>query len=342
MKIGIIGSGQLARMMIMAGKPLGLSFVTYSPDEFTSMGEYAAHIRGDYTDQQQLFQMFEQVDVVTYEHENLPSELLANLEQRFVLRPGSKVIATVQDRLFEKQCFTRLAIPTNEYIEVNSVDEVKQAAKRLGYPFIIKSRRNGYDGKHQYRIHHASDIDSLLSDEQCSNCIAESFVDFEREISVIAVRDHHGQCRFYDVCENHHIDGILSTTHNRIGDAIAKQACEYSKRLLDDMGYVGVLAIEFFVKQAQLYANEVAPRVHNSGHWTIEGAKTSQFENHIRAVAGLPLGSCESIARVRMDNCIGKMPDIHSVLANDNAHYHDYEKAPRPGRKVGHITTFID
>lgn len=341
MKIGIIGSGQLARMLILAGIPMGFSFVTYSPDESTSMGKYAAHIVGQYDDETGLKKLLDQVDVVTYEHENLPVGILKNIEANYPLRPGSKAIATVQDRLSEKQCFNRLTIPTNEYRAIDSVDDARQAAETLGFPFIIKTRRNGYDGKNQWRIESTQDIDTLISEEHCKNCIAEAFVDFDREVSIIAARNVAGQTDCYDISENKHRQGILHTTLNRPNDSALKQAYDYAQTLMTDLDYVGVIAIEFFEKNGQLLANEVAPRVHNSGHWTIEGARTSQFENHLRAISAQALGNCNSTATVRMDNCIGEIPAFDEILSNPNAHYHNYEKTPRPGRKLGHITTYI-
>ncbi len=340
MKVGIIGAGQLARMMIVAGIPMGITFATYSPEEISSMGEYAAHTVGSYDDTEALATFASTVDVLTYEHENLPVDALQKIEADSRLYPGSKIIGQVQDRLLEKQMFNRLAVPTNSFFEINSVDDAKKVGEELGYPFIIKARRFGYDGKHQYRINHTHDLDAL-SDEQCHNCIAEAFVAFDREVSIIVVRSQQGECEFYDICENQHEAGILRQTENIIIGPMFEPACELVQKIVDDADYVGVLALELFVKDNQLLANEVAPRVHNSGHWTIEGADTSQFENHLRAICDLPLGSTQSVTDVRMTNCIGEMPDIQEVLQDPMAHYHDYGKSPRPGRKLGHITTIL-
>lgn len=341
MIIGIIGSGQLARMMMLAGLPMGLNFATYSPDKQSSLGELVQHVQGRYDDVSALMAFANEVDVVTYEHENLPADVLSQLEQNACLRPGSRVIANVQDRLLEKQLFETLGIPTNQFFAINNNDDLSHASKVLGYPFIIKSRRNGYDGKHQFRIQDEQALAQLMAEETLTDCIAESFVDFQREVSILAVRGQDGACDFYDVCENQHRDGILRVTENRTNDPSFESLCSYATKLLQAMDYVGVLAIEFFECNGKLIANEVAPRVHNSGHWTIEGAYSSQFSNHIRAVAGLPLGSCRSIAPVRMQNCIGAMPKREEVLRHPLSHYHDYAKAPREGRKLGHITTFI-
>ncbi|MDF1760803.1 MAG: 5-(carboxyamino)imidazole ribonucleotide synthase [Coxiellaceae bacterium] len=341
MKIGIIGSGQLARMMILAGIPMGLSFVTYGPDAVTSMGEYAPHCKGEYDDADALKRFASSVDVLTYEHENLPVEVLRQVESQYALYPGSEVIGQVQDRLFEKQMFEKLGVPTNAFIEINSIDDAKKAGEELGFPFIIKARRFGYDGKHQYRINHTHDLEAITN-EQCQNCIAEAFVAFDREISIIVVRSQQGECQFYDVCENQHEAGILRQTENQINDPLFEAACNEIEKIVDSVNYVGVMALELFVKDDQLLANEVAPRVHNSGHWTIEGADTSQFENHVRAICNLPLGSTQSITEVQMTNCIGEMPNIHGVLKNPMAYYHDYGKSPRPGRKLGHITVIKD
>ncbi len=341
MKIGIIGAGQLARMMMLAGIPMGLSFLTYGPDEVTSMGEYVPHIKGGYEDLDALKSFAASVDVVTYEHENLPVEVLRQIESRHALYPGSEVIGQVQDRLFEKQMFEKLGVPTNAFIKINSVDDAKKAGEQLGFPFIIKARRFGYDGKHQYRINHMHDLEPI-TDEQCKNCIAEGFVAFDREISIIVVRSQQGECQFYDICENQHEAGILRQTENQINDPLFDAACAEIEKIVESVNYVGVMTLELFVKDNQLLANEVAPRVHNSGHWTIEGADTSQFENHVRAICGLPLGSTQSITEVQMTNCIGEMPDIHEALKNPMAYYHDYGKSPRPGRKLGHITVIKD
>lgn len=340
MRIGILGSGQLARMMILAGLPMGLTFTTYGPDAHSTMGEYAPHVVGDYDDAAAVAAFAKSVDVVTYEHENLPADLLKQVEQAATLRPCSNVIAQVQDRLFEKQLFVELGIPTNAFQVIDSNDDLRAAAQALGFPFIVKSRRNGYDGKHQHRINTPEQLEALIQSHSLSDCLAEGFVDFDREISIVAVRSASGQSAFYDVCQNHHESGILRSTINCPNDASFDALCLHAMRLLEAMDYVGVLAIEFFDCNGALYANEVAPRVHNSGHWTIEGAYTSQFANHVRAVAGLPLGSCRSSALVRMDNCIGTMPSLNDVLQNPFSHRHDYMKSPRPGRKLGHKTTF--
>lgn len=340
MIVGILGAGQLARMMILAGLPMGLSFKTYSPDHKPSTSEMVEHRCGQYDDIEALRAFSSEVDVVTYEHENLSVLALESIESQITLRPNSRVIANLQDRLFEKQYFKRIAIPTNEFYAVDTLTDAYNAAAQLSYPFIIKTRRNGYDGKGQWRIQSEQDIQALKSID-LPPCIAESFVEFDREISIVAARDKNGIVQAYDVCENQHQSGVLHVTHNCIGDPSFEKSYAYAKLLMDDMEYVGVLAIEFFEKNRELFANEVAPRVHNSGHWTLEGAKTNQFENHVRAVCGLPLGSTDSVARVRMENCLGAMPPREKVLDNANSHYHDYIKKPRPGRKVGHITTFL-
>lgn len=340
MKIGILGAGQLARMLILAGKPLGFDFVTYSSSIQDTTRDLAPGILGDFENREALAQFTKACDLITYENENIPQPATAQLEQTHPLHPPVAALTCANDRLNEKRCFQTLDIPTNAFHPVNAKSDLTHAAKALGFPFVLKSRRFGYDGKHQWILKDATQC-AEFPEETCQNLLAEAFVAFDREVSIIAVRSQTGELAFYDLCENTHERGILMQTVNRPNDALHPAACDYAQRLLEHVNYVGVLACEFFVKDHQLIANEIAPRVHNTGHWTIEGAQTSQFENHLRAIAGLPLGGTESIALCIMQNCLGEMPALHAVLENPRAHVHNYQKTPRPMRKVGHVTIRI-
>lgn len=341
MRVGILGGGQLARMLILAGKPLGLDFVVYTAEITATTANLAEHVVGELTDLEAIDQFCKQVDVVTFENENIPLDAVAVIEEKYTLHPGSHFLANAQDRVFEKQMFKKVGIPTNQYFAVNVSEDLTEAVEQLGLPMIVKSRRLGYDGKHQYVLQSQADVQALIAanEDTLDDTIAEQFIAFEREVSIIAARDQQGAIVTYDLCENVHEQGILRTTKNRPGDPLQEIAANYGQQLMAAYDYVGVLACEFFVKDGQLLANEVAPRVHNSGHWTLEGSVTSQFENHLRAICGLPLGSTESRCRCQMINCISRMPEQKAeLLSAPDSHWHDYQKIPRPNRKVGHIT----
>ena len=312
--VGVIGGGQLGRMLALAGIPLGLSFRFLDPSPDAPAGEVGELLVGAYDDPVLLDRLADGADVVTYEFENVPVEAARRVEAL----PDARALEAAQDRLVEKQLFRRLGIPTPRID-----DEVET------FPAILKTRRLGYDGKGQRLVETRPGSDP--------GQVLEERVSFDRELSLLAVRARDGDTRFYPLVENVHEDGILRTSRAPAADAPQAEAEEYAAKLLDELGYVGVLALELFDVGGPLLANEFAPRVHNTGHWTIEGAATSQFENHLRAVLGLPLGSTESRAST-MFNLIGTAPASADLLRVPGSHLHLYGKEPRPGRKLGHVT----
>ncbi|MDR2694242.1 MAG: 5-(carboxyamino)imidazole ribonucleotide synthase [Chitinispirillales bacterium] len=336
--IGILGAGQLARMLALAGLPLGLRFVTLDPAPDACAAALSTRIIGDYGDREKLERFAGMVDVVTYEFENVPAESVGYLAERLPVYPSPRALAVSRDRFTEKSLFVELGIPTPKFLAVDSLDGLKSAVCDIGLPAVLKTRTLGYDGKGQSVIKSDGDIDGAWASAGGAPCVLEAFVPFTREISVVAVRGRGGEARFYPVGENTHSGGILRHTVCRLGDPMQSAAEELASRLLKRFDYVGVLALELFDVGGKLTANEMAPRVHNTGHWSIEGARTSQFENHVRAAAGLPLGGTEAVCRSAMVNFIGMMPDAAEVLSVDGAHLHDYGKAAKPGRKLGHAT----
>lgn len=342
MKIGILGGGQLARMLALSAYPLGHNFVMLDPTEGVCAAPMTDQITTDYDNQTGLSQLADQVDVVTYEFENVPMESAAFLQEKLAVHPGPQALAAAQDRLTEKTLFTELEIPVPPIAPIDSLDDLRAAIEEIGYPAILKTRRMGYDGKGQAMIKTESDLESAFDSMQGAPAILEGFVPFSREISIIAVRSTQGEIKYYPVSENTHRDGILRLSISRANDPLQAQAEAYVTRVLEKLDYVGVIALELFQVGNSLLANEFAPRVHNSGHWTIEGAETSQFENHMRAVSGLPLGATDLIGSAAMVNFIGAIPEPDSVLAIPGAHLHDYGKSFRAGRKVGHVTLRTD
>lgn len=339
MRIGILGGGQLGRMLALAGYPLGLEFAFYDPDKTCCSRELAPTTHADFNDLNSLLKFSDQVDLLTYENENLPVEILQHLTK--TIHPNLKAIEICQDRLLEKSFVNDLGIPTAAFVAVDCVDDLKEAAKQLSFPFILKTRRHGYDGKGQYRIKDPQDFLQFTNEALSKGCIAEQFVPFDREFSIIAVRNQQGETVFYDLCENIHRDGILIQTTNKINDPLFEKATQAVLKIAENFNYVGTLAVEFFQINNQYLVNEMAPRVHNSGHWTIEGAYTSQFENHLRAISGLPLGNPSSRFQILMQNIIGEIPDKATILQKQKTHFHDYGKSARSGRKLGHLTTII-
>ncbi|MBK8182721.1 MAG: 5-(carboxyamino)imidazole ribonucleotide synthase [Candidatus Competibacteraceae bacterium] len=339
MNIGIVGGGQLARMLALAGYALDFHFKVLDPAPDACAGQVANLIQSEYDDEIQLNRLADWADVVTFDFENVPAAAAQILAERVAVYPPAQALAVAQDRLYEKTLFWELGIPTPVFATIDSLEELQGAAIRVELPAILKTRRLGYDGKGQRVLRAPADILPAWQQLGGAPLILEGFVPFEREVSVLAVRGRDGSTQFYPLMENHHREGILRLSQAPYLDRILEhQAWNYANRLLDRLHYVGLLAIEFFVHEGRLIANEMAPRVHNSGHWTIEGAETSQFENHLRAVLGLPLGSPTALGPCAMLNCIGVMPERAAVLAVPGAHYHAYGKAHRPGRKVGHIT----
>ena len=331
----------MGRMLALAGYPLGLRFRFLDPAPDAPAGHLAEHLIGGYTDLDLLDDFADGLDVVTYEFENVPVAAAKHLAQRVPVYPPPIALATAQDRLTEKRFFTELDIPTPRFVPVDSRDDLAAAIAAIGLPGVLKTRRLGYDGKGQAMLRSAGDIDDVWQLLGRQPLIYEAFVPFDRELSILAVRGQDGATAFYPLVENHHREGILRLSLGPAPDcppALQQQAAAYAQRALDALGYVGVLAIELFQVGDALLANEMAPRVHNSGHWTIEGAVTSQFENHLRAVCGLPLGDTAPRGYAAMVNLIGALPERTAVLAIPGAHLHDYGKAPRPGRKLGHVT----
>lgn len=340
MRVGILGGGQLGRMLALAGYPLGVRFRHLGSPQDTSAREVAEHVNAAYEDTDALARFAEGLDVVTYESENVPLDAVRFLSGHVPVLPSIAALQASQDRLNEKLTFAELGIPTAPYAAVNSFDELSDAAPRIGYPGILKTRRMGYDGKGQFVLRSSKELEMAWDRLHSEGLILEGLVPFDRELSIIAVRGRSGETVFYPLVENVHADGILRISYAPARDAEELQSVaeDYATRVLDALDYVGVLAIELFQAGAQLIANEMAPRVHNSGHWTIEGAETSQFENHVRAVLGYPLGDVSPIGHSAMINVIGRIPDTAHVLQHRDAHLHMYGKAARPGRKLGHIT----
>ena len=341
MTIGILGGGQLGYMLALAGYPLGMHFRFLDPSPQTPVGRIAPRVTAAYSDKEALEKFAHGLTLVTYEFENVPVDAARFLQDRVPVYPPPEALEVSQDRLNEKNLFQKLGVATTEFATVDSPEDLDDAVGKLGLPAVLKTRRMGYDGKGQWMIRSLEDVSKIRSDFPQQQLILEKFVPFERELSILAVRGRAGETSFYPLVENHHHGGILRLSlapAPQLGSAIRKTAEEAAHRVLAELSYVGVLAIEFFEWGGRLLANEMAPRVHNSGHWTIEGAVTSQFENHLRAVAGLSLGSTEPLGCSAMLNLIGELPDTGEVLAVADAHLHIYGKALRPGRKVGHVT----
>ena len=340
--IGIIGGGQLGRMMALAGHNLGLHFRCLEPGADSPMGQVAQQITGDYDDTEALTQLALGSDVITYEFENVPVAAAQHLAQIVPIYPPPLALEISQDRWHEKRCFQQLNIPAPAFARVNGADDLEEGIVTVGgLPAVLKTRRFGYDGKGQWVLRSQADVIAALADlhkhEVTTGFILEGFVAFQRELSILAVRGTTGELAFYPLVENQHRAGILRLSRAPAQRAPQALAEDYAQRVLTHLNYVGVLAIEFFEQDGQLIANEMAPRVHNSGHWTQDGAATSQFENHVRAIIGLPLGVTNVRGYAAMVNLIGSTPAPEKILAIPDAHLHLYGKSPRPGRKLGHV-----
>ena len=342
MKVGILGGGQLARMIALAGYPLGLEFIILDPGKDAGATGLGEHLHGQYDDQVLLAELAEKADVVTYEFENVPADVAKFLADHTRVYPAPNALAVAQDRLVEKNFFQQLGIPTAKYAQIDNLEDLQKAMDSIGYPAILKSRRMGYDGKGQVVIKAEDQLAKAWCSMQGAASIVEGFVPFQREVSIIAARRPSGDVVFYPLSENIHEKGILRVSECRTNDPVQQQAEDYVVKLLDELDYVGVVALELFDIDGELLVNEFAPRVHNSGHWTIEGAETSQFENHLRAILDLPLGSTKARGNTGMVNFIGGLPAIESVLEIQNVHHHLYDKSPRKGRKVAHATVRSD
>ena len=343
--IGILGAGQLGRMLALAGYPLGFRFRFLDTAADAPSGRLAPLLVGEFSDLNLLKDFSTGLSVITYEFENVPVESAWALNEHVNVFPPPAALEISQDRCVEKTYFARHAIPTTPFVRVDSLHDLQRGIAQLGLPCVLKTRRMGYDGKGQAVLRAAEQVAAAWQAMQGSALILEQFAPFDMEVSLLSVRGMNGELAFYPLVINTHREGILrqsipvdNTREAGRFTALQQLAQEYATRVLTDLNYVGVLAIEFFVIGGTLLANEMAPRVHNSGHWTIEGAETSQFENHIRAIAGLPLGATALKGVSAMVNIIGELPDAHAVLSVAYSHLHLYDKAPRPGRKIGHIT----
>lgn len=346
--VGILGGGQLARMLALAAAPLGLRVLVMDTVADACAGQCAPLLVGDYRDEAALAEFAAKAGVATFDFENVPAASAQWLARRIPVYPGPGALAVAQDRLAEKTLFRELGIPVPDFVDVPTREALEAAVARIGTPCILKTRRLGYDGKGQFRIRATADVDAawaaLGAQAAEVGLILEAFVPFERELSVVAVRGRDGDFRTWPLTENWHVDGVLSASlaPARCEPALEAQAHAHARALAERLDYTGVFALELFCRDGVLLANELAPRVHNSGHWTIEGAETSQFENHLRAVLGLPLGATRMIGHACMLNWIGAMPDPAPVLREPGGHWHDYGKQARDGRKVGHATLRVD
>ena len=339
MKIGIIGAGQLGQMLALAGFPLALQFRFLDSSPESPGAQVAPIVVGAFDDIAALRKLAGEVDVVTYEFENVPVAALHEMAAARPCFPPVDALRVSQDRILEKELFGRLGIPTPPYRAVDTLADLEAGVAALGLPCVLKTRRLGYDGRGQRVLKKRSDVGPAWEALGSVPLILEGFVKFDREVSIVGARSTRGETRCYPIVTNTHREGILRVTVAPTRDARLQRAAEgHLHRVLDHFGYAGVLTIEFFVAGGRLIANEMAPRVHNSGHWTIEGAVTSQFENHLRAILGLPLGDTSPVGHAAMVNYIGTMPDRDRVLALPGAHHHDYGKAPRANRKLGHCT----
>jgi len=339
--VGILGGGQLGYMLALAGYPLDFHFRFLDPSPQAPVGRIAPRVTAEYTDLEALDKFAHGLALVTYEFENVPVAAVRHLAKQLPVYPPPQALEAAQDRLSEKTLFQKLGIPTTEFFAIGSPADLQEGIRKLGLPAVLKTRRLGYDGKGQWVLRTREDVAKLEQEFPAAPLLLENFVSFTRELSILAVRGRKGETAFYPLVENHHRGGILRLSlapAPRLTAALQSEAEGAARRILEALDYVGVLAVELFECGGHLLANEIAPRVHNSGHWSIEGAVTSQFENHLRAVAGLPLGETRTLGHSAMLNLIGEVPESAELLAVPDAHLHLYGKTLRPGRKVGHVT----
>jgi 5-(carboxyamino)imidazole ribonucleotide synthase len=356
--IGILGGGQLGYMLALAGYPLGLRFRFLDPSPEAPVGRIAQRVTADFDDEAALEKFASGLELVTYEFENVPVAATRFLSERVPVFPPPAALEVAQDRLKEKALFRKLGIATIEFAPVHNLKSLDTAVAAIGLPAVLKTSHFGYDGKGQWTLRTTNDVAKLKDEiadtfskapnmngtpasQYSAPFILERFISFTRELSILGVRARNGDIGFYPLVQNRHHGGILRLSiapAPSLAPGLQREAEDIARRILTELDYAGVLAIEFFEYQGRLVANEMAPRVHNSGHWTIEGAVTSQFENHLRAVLDMPLGSTKVYGSAAMLNLIGETPDSAEVLAIPGAHLHLYGKSPRPGRKLGHIT----
>ena len=339
MHIGIVGGGQLGLMLGEAANELGMTCTFVDPSESPPAARVGKVLRAAFDDPAALERLAADCDVITYEFENVPVDALEALDTATPLYPPPAALRAAQDRRVEKDQFVELGIPVPGYRVIDSADDLDAAVRDLGLPVVVKTRRFGYDGKGQFVIREAGQVAEAWETLGPVPLIAEAWVPFDYEVSIIGARTPTGDIVTWPLSRNLHRDGILRVARADAADGdLHARASDYVGRLLDHLDYVGVLTLELFVAGDELLANEFAPRVHNSGHWTIEGSATSQFTNHLLAIAGRPLGSTATIAWPGMVNLIGEFPDAARSLDDPRLYLHDYGKTPREGRKLGHIT----
>ena len=337
--IGIIGGGQLARMLATAAAELGFEINIYSPDRDCPAAQVANKtVLGNYDDNEKLVAFAKNINVLTYEFENIDTKALEELEKVVDIRPSVKALKISQDRYTEKTYLNSLGIKTTQFYKIDEVSDIEKHFVKIKKPILIKTRRLGYDGKGQVLIKTQDDINEYYLKNEFSPSIGEEVLRFDKELSVIIVRDKEGNTKAFEPGENVHERGILVTTTlpSSISEALKNDATKIAKKIVGDLDYIGVMGVEFFLKGKELLVNEIAPRVHNSGHWTMDGSYSSQFQQHIRAIMELPLLSTERHSDIVMYNLIGKVTS--DLLKNELAKVHIYgKKDPRPGRKMGHV-----
>ena len=337
--IGIIGGGQLARMLATAAAELGFEINIYCPDRDCPAAQVANKtVLGNYDDNEKLVAFAKNINVLTYEFENIDTKVLEELEKVVDIRPSVKALKISQDRYTEKTYLNSLGIKTTKFYKIDEVSDIEKHFVKIKKPILIKTRRLGYDGKGQVLIKTKDDINEYYLKNEFSPSIGEEVLRFDKELSVIIVRDKEGNTKSFEPGENVHERGILVTTTlpSSISEALRNDATEIAKKIVGDLDYIGVMGVEFFLKGKELLVNEIAPRVHNSGHWTMDGSYSSQFQQHIRAIMELPLLSTERHSDIVMYNLIGKVTS--DLFKNELAKVHIYgKKDPRPGRKMGHV-----
>ncbi len=342
--IGILGAGQLARMLAQAGQSLGLEFIFLDPAEDACAAEFGTHISAGWDDEAALKELGQRSDVVTFDFENVPEASASLIESLCPVYPPPRALYKSQDRLREKTMMQELGIPVAPFHPVSNRPDLVAAVEKIGLPCVLKTRRFGYDGKGQAVLRFQEDMERAWQSLGDSELICEGFVPFQAECSIIAARGRDGRTVYWPLTRNLHRGGILSISMAPAFEpGLQGRAEAMIKSLLDHLGYTGVMALELFLVNGELLANEFAPRVHNSGHWTIDGSHTSQFENHLRAICGLPLGDTGVSSPAVMFNLLGEMPAYARQQSEDEfpvagLHWHDYHKTPREGRKIGHVT----
>ncbi|MGB8714774.1 MAG: 5-(carboxyamino)imidazole ribonucleotide synthase [Rhodanobacteraceae bacterium] len=347
-RVAILGGGQLARMLVQAGVPLGASFRVVDKSTDVCAAQVAPVQAVEWSNQDALVALADEVDVITFDYENVPAGSVEQMARHTQVHPNPRALAVAQDRMSEKALFESVGLATATHAAVSTREDLDAALAVTGCPAILKTRRLGYDGKGQFRLHSEADADAAWQElgqaARQHGLILEAMIDFQREVSVVAARGRSGEFRAWPLVQNWHDDGILSISMApaAVTTALHDEALKHARAIAEELDYVGVFALELFVDGDRLLGNEMAPRVHNSGHWSIEGAVTSQFENHVRAVLDMPLGCTDARGFSLMFNWIGEMPRRDVALRHGGVHWHDYGKSPRPGRKLGHATICAD